>query len=75
MFAIHGECYVCSGETPDFMSFRVSIGHDLNTHCAAHTAAFHAVVPTTWHCCDPPYHPANAYAWREKDPWQDRMQD
>ena len=74
MWAVHGECYVCSGETQDFWGFRVGLGYDMITHCAAHAAAFHAVVPT-WRCCDPQYHPANAYAWREKDPWQDRMQD
>jgi hypothetical protein len=68
VWALHSECYVCSGEDPDLWGFRTSLGCDAVTHCAAHTAAFHAVVPNTWHCCDPPYHPAHAYAWRAHDP-------
>jgi hypothetical protein len=72
------DCVVCHPKFsrdmwPLFSKFGLYVGF----HCAAHAQVFHSVAPTTLHCCDPQYHPANTYAWRAADPWQDdvRPQD
>ena len=65
---------VCSICTPADEGTRRALsqgGHFVGFHCAAHASEFHALEgAVTWNCCDPPYHPANQYPWRDKDPWQ-----
>jgi hypothetical protein len=77
--AEHGKCFVCfpSRWPPRLWNTCMRSGQFsmLGQHCAAHAAAYHAWVPSTWHCCDPPYDPATAYAWRLTDPWRDRRED
>jgi hypothetical protein len=77
--ARHAECFICRPVhwPPQTWNAMVRSGFfdETGQHCEAHAAAYHASVPTTWHCCDPPYDPARAYAWREQDPWLDRRED
>ena len=42
-----------------------------NIHCTEHASEFHALPGVeTWHCCEPPYHPANLYSWRRENSGQ-----
>ena len=59
-------CFVCAGVDPQEWREAAESGFVVGFHCAQHAAAFHALVPTTWNCCDPPYHPAHDYAWRPR---------
>ena len=65
-------CFVCQLKLPqEVWPVLSKCGLYVGFHCAEHAQVFHSVAPTTLHCCDPPYHPANTYAWRAADTWQD----
>lgn len=78
-FACFGRCFVCHPHQypPHLWNKMVRSGTftTLDQHCAAHAEEYHQWVPTRWHCCAPPYDPANAYRWREHDPWLLRRED
>jgi len=58
-------CFVCRDEPePSWQAAAYSMFEQVDMHCAAHAAAFHAVCRHRLICCAPPYHPANEYAWR-----------
>ncbi len=64
---LHMGCFVCRREPErHWQAAAVSLFEQVDMHCAAHAAAFHAVVRHRFICCAPPYDPARDYAWRRE---------
>jgi hypothetical protein len=59
------DCVVCKKFPTHYWAVYETEYDKRGLHCEKCKYLYHAVVDKTWGCCDPHYHPAKYYAWRQ----------